>query len=86
MKGTYYLTENSMYQAAGQPNKLLIVKRKHARPGMASSYILFVDANNQRKYCSSLYPTKEPNIYNIEYQGIRYQFIHTETGATIKPT
>jgi hypothetical protein len=85
MTGTYYLTGTATYQAEGQTKKLLISKRKHARPGMTSSFILLVDAKGKREYCSSLYPTKHPDTYNIEYQGKRYQFIHTETAVNIIP-
>lgn len=85
MEGTYYLTGTATYQAEGKTNKLLISKRKHARPGMTSSFILLVEPNGNRRYCSSLYPTEKPNVFNIEYQGSRFKFIHTETAVNIIP-
>ena len=84
MQGTYFLKDTATYKAEGQTHSILISKRKHARPGMASSFILLVDANGNRKYCSSLYPTEKPNEYNIEYQGKRFKFIHNETAVVIQ--
>jgi len=83
MQGTYFLKDTATYKAEGQTKSILISKRKHARPGMAASFILLVDANGNRTYCSSLYPTEKPNEYNIEYQGNRYKVIHNETAITI---
>jgi len=85
MIGTYYLTGTATYKAEGQNKKLLISKRKHARPGITSSFILLIDDTGKREYCSSLYPTKQPDTYNIEYQGKRYLFIHTEAAVNIMP-
>lgn len=83
MIGTYFLKDTATYKAEGQTHSILISKRKHARPGMASSFILLVDAKGNRKYCSSLYPTDKPNEYNIEYQGKRFKLFHNETALSI---
>jgi hypothetical protein len=83
MKGIYTLTGQSIYAAPNQTKKLLITKRKHARPGMTSQFILLVDEAGNREYCSSLYPTNTPNEYHIEYKKNRYKLIHKETSLTI---
>jgi hypothetical protein len=86
MNGTYFLTGSGMYQAEGQPFKLIITKRKHAKPGLASSFVLLVDSNGKRNYCSSLYPTQNPEQFNIEYKGTRYKLINSNDTIKIETT
>lgn len=59
------------YQAEGKSDSIIISKRKYARPGMSSLFMLSVSANGQRTYISSLYPTSS-GLYNMEKNGIRY--------------
>ena len=71
MNGTYILKTPSEYQAEGKSESIIISKRKYAKPGLSSLFMLLVSGTGQRTYISSLYPTSS-GLYNMEKNGIRY--------------
>jgi len=71
MEGTYKLASSGYYQAEGKRESIIISKRKHARPGMSSFFMLSADENGKRAYISSLYPISR-STYSIEKNGNRY--------------
>jgi len=71
MNGTYYLKSAGQYQAEGKTESIIISKRKYAKPGLSSLFMLVASADGQRTYISSLYPTSS-GVYNMEKNGIRY--------------
>ena len=71
LKGHYKMIEANIYQSEnGQ--KLIVSRRKNARPGLASHFLLKVDEKGQKEYLSSLYRVDD-YTYNIEVNRHRYQ-------------
>ena len=71
MEGTYKLASSGYYQAEGKRESIIISKRKYAKPGMSSLFMLVASADGQRTYISSLYPISR-STYSIEKNGNRY--------------
>lgn len=82
INGIYKLIEPNKYQSLQNGLGLIISKRKNAKPGMSSHYLLLVDAKGNRDYLSSLYLVS-PGIFNIEVNRNRYQVTITENELVI---
>jgi hypothetical protein len=80
LSGTYKLIEPNKYQST-EGQTLIVSKRKNARMGMTSHFLLMVDEEGERIYLSSLYPIND-NQYNIEYNRFRYR-VNVDGGKLI---
>lgn len=82
INGIYKLIEPNKYQSVESGLGLIISKRKNAKPGMSSHYLLSVDAKGNRDYMSSLYLVS-PGTFNIEVNRNRYRVTITENELVI---
>jgi hypothetical protein len=71
LKGHYKMIDANIYQSENGL-KLIVSRRKNARVGLASHFLLKVDDKGQREYLSSLYRVDD-YTYNIEVNRHRYQ-------------
>jgi hypothetical protein len=64
--------------------EFILAKRPQSEQTRAKSkeYLLEVKPNGSRRYVSSLWPTKEDNVYAIEYNRTRYRVHITEAVVT----
>jgi hypothetical protein len=68
------------------PLLLVIATRKKPTPNKTPSYLLMdYPAGTGRIYLSSLYPTEQEGVYNIEYQRSRYKLSLKPDSAEIYP-
>lgn len=68
------------------PLVLVIATRKNPSPNKPPHFVLMdYPAGTGRIYLSSLYPTEEKGIYNLEYQGSRYKVSIGPDSAEIYP-
>jgi hypothetical protein len=81
INGIYKLIEPNKYQSQNGTG-LIVSKRKNAKAGMSSHYLLMVDANGNRDYLSSLYLVS-PGIFNIEVNRNRYRVTITNDELVI---
>jgi len=82
LSGTYKLIEPNKYQSI-EGQTIIVSKRKNARMGMTSHFLLMVDDEGERTYISSLYPIND-NQFNIEYNRSRYRVLVDSGKLTIK--
>lgn len=71
LEGCYVKTEN-LWTSTISASTLLVVERQSSTLSKPPQYILHVDQEGQRTYISSLFPTKIPDIYRMDFKGTRY--------------
>lgn len=70
IKGHYKMIDANVYQSQSG-TKLIVSRRKNARVGLASHFLLKVAKNERREYLSSLYCVDD-TTFNIEVNRERY--------------
>lgn len=70
LKGQYKMIDANVYQSQSG-TKLIVSRRKNARVGLASHFLLKVDEKERREYLSSLYRVDD-TTFNIEVNRERY--------------
>lgn len=65
--------------------RLVIGTRKNPTPNKPLNYILSKEGSRYN-YVSSMYPTNQDNNYKLEYNGVCYDMILTDSGYQITPT
>ena len=67
-----YTKYGSKYYSQESDTKLIVGHRKNPT-NKTRDFILFVGRNHSRpQFFSSLFPTKSPNVFYADYQGIDY--------------
>lgn len=81
LKGHYKMIDANVYQSKSGA-KLIVSRRKNARVGLASHFLLKVDEKDNRVYLSSLYRVDDIT-FNIEVNRNRYQVKITDDALMI---
>lgn len=92
LEGSYTLMGQNLFNN-NLPFRLVVTIRKKTTPNKPVQFIVakpvpdmeFPFSSVTGHYISSLYPTRVPSLFNMEHQGVRYQF-KVETDKVIIST
>lgn len=80
IEGCYVKNEN-LWTSTRSASNLLVVHRQTTTQAKSSEYVLHIDSEGNRTYISSLYGTKTPDTYRIDYKGVKYDLIKSGSNS-----
>lgn len=82
--GSYQRIGAKLVQIENPTIRLVIGTRQKTTKSKPEHFLLLMEGrSNPAIYFSSLYPTSEPNLFEVEYQRVRYRLVLNSDKAEI---